>query len=44
MLINNDTYQRETLSERTVRQPLKKGENESSYKKILLKILKMCQL
>ena len=27
MLINNDTYQRETLSERPIRQPLRRTQN-----------------
>ena len=27
VLINNDTYQRETLSERPIRQPLSRGQN-----------------
>ena len=32
VLINNDTYQRETLSERRIRQPLNQGDlNQSPY-------------
>ena len=31
MLINNDTYQRETLSEQPIRQPLKTYEDYNRY-------------